>query len=181
LEDSRALEHLRRQGFECYLPLRQVERWRQGRRYMAEEPLFPRYVFVRFDEKRDRWYVIRSTRGVCKIIYREERLVAVRDDIVEEIRRRLALEPVKTPYLEPGQRVVVTDGCFAHVEAIFVANESDERVMLLMHILHREQTVSFPVQSVRKVRESRVLRGELAYRCHHRRVPLDQAGLVAQC
>jgi transcription antitermination factor NusG len=58
----------------------------------------------------------------------------------------------RVSYLKAGERVLITDGCFADVEAIFVTNDGEQRVMLLMNILHREQTVSFPVTSVRKVR-----------------------------
>lgn len=38
-EDARALEHLTRQGFICYLPTMTVERWRQGRKVEIREPL----------------------------------------------------------------------------------------------------------------------------------------------
>jgi hypothetical protein len=39
-EDERALENLERQTFECYCPVRLLERCRDGRKYSATEPLF---------------------------------------------------------------------------------------------------------------------------------------------
>lgn len=45
-EDERALEHLSRQGYECYRPVRTVERLRHGRRQVVKEALFPGYLFI---------------------------------------------------------------------------------------------------------------------------------------
>ena len=52
-QDERALEHLERQGFECYRPVRPVERWRGGRKCTVEASLFPRYLFIRLDSVND--------------------------------------------------------------------------------------------------------------------------------
>jgi transcriptional antiterminator RfaH len=108
---------------------------------------------VQLDRVKDNWCPIRSTRGVIQIVRVNEHLLPVDDEIVEMIRERLASDERRVPYLLPGEQVLVSDGCFVDVEAIFVAQDGEERVMLLMNILHREQTVSFPVGSVRKVRE----------------------------
>lgn len=58
---------------------------------------------------------------------------------------------MREPYLRSGERVVITDGGFSGIEAIFVASHGDERVMLLLNILQSEQTLSFPIGSVRKL------------------------------
>jgi transcriptional antiterminator RfaH len=47
-------------------------------------------------------------------------------------------------------RVVITDGCFSQLEAIFIATDGEHRVTLLLNILHQEQRLSFPISSVRK-------------------------------
>lgn len=155
-EDRRALEHLERQGFSCYRPMLSAEKLRRRRRVEIREPLFPGYLFVQLDKVNDNWYPIRSTRGVIQIVRFNEHPLPIEDEIIDMIRERLASDEPRVPYLEPGARVLITDGCFANVEAIFVVNDGDERVMLLMNILHRDQHLSFPMSSVRKVREPNV-------------------------
>jgi len=150
-EDGRALENLERQGFECYRPVRRVERLREGRKYGAAEPLFPRYLFIRLDCINDNWYPIRSTRGVNQIVRCRDRPLPVRDEIVEGIRARLAGPIGQEPYLKPGERVLIMEGPFSQIEAIFLANDGEERVVLLMNILQTDQRVSFPLESVKKV------------------------------
>jgi transcriptional antiterminator RfaH len=151
-EDARALENLERQGFTCYRPTLKVEKLRQGRRFGVLEALFPGYLFIKLDETHDNWHSIRSTRGVMQLVRFNEYPVPVRDEIIEGIRRRLCVERPFVPYLRPGERVRVTAGPFAPVEAIFLAYDGEARVVLLMNILHQEQRLIFPMASVRKAR-----------------------------
>ena len=151
-EDARALQNLERQGFTCYFPTLSVEKVRRGRRLRVEEALFPRYLFIKLDEVGDNWAPIRSTRGVLQLVRFHDYPVPLGDEIVEGIRERVAAERPSVPYLTPGEGVCITDGPFAHLEAIFLAEDGKERVVLLMNILQREQTLSFPMTSVRKAR-----------------------------
>lgn len=151
-QDERAQEHLERQGFECFRPLRESARRRQGRNYTVREPLFPRYLFLRLNRVTDNWYPIRSTRGVNQIVRFNEHPLPVRDEIIEKIRARLAGPLPPQPYLQPGQRVQITEGAFSQLEAIFIASSGDERVVLLLQIMQTEQKLEFPLHSIRKMR-----------------------------
>jgi transcriptional antiterminator RfaH len=131
-----------------------VEKVRFGSKIDVKEPLFPSYLFINLDQGSDNWHPIRSTRGVIRIVRFNEYPVPIRGEIVEAIHKRLAEERLRVPYLQPGERVRITEGCFADVEAIFIANDGMQRVVLLMNILHREQTLCFPITSVRKSAET---------------------------
>jgi transcriptional antiterminator RfaH len=154
-QEERALEHLERQGFECYRPLYDRERIRRGRKVLTQAALFPGYLFIRLDRIHDNWLPICSTRGVIQIVRFNAYPLPVADDIIERIRRRIASGPLREPYLKTGERVVITQGSFSGIEAIFVACDGDERVMLLLNILQSEQTLSFPIESVRKISHRR--------------------------
>jgi transcriptional antiterminator RfaH len=149
-EERRALENLERQGFSCYLPVLTGEKFRQGAKCDVLEPLFPAYLFIHLNELSDNWHPIRSTRGVLQLVRVREYPVPVRDEVVECIRQRLASSESRRCYLEPGDRVRITDGPFSDIEAIFVAKDGHERVALLLNVLQREQRLSFPVASIRK-------------------------------
>jgi transcriptional antiterminator RfaH len=149
-QDRRALENLQRQGYSCYLPTLKVEKLRHGRKLDVQEALFPGYLFIQLDTIRDNWSPIRSTRGVSQIVRVREQPLPVCNEVVDLIRQRLAREELPVPCFRPGERVLITEGCFAQLEAIFVAGDGAERVMLLLSILQREQTLSFPLSGVRK-------------------------------
>jgi transcriptional antiterminator RfaH len=149
-EERRALENLERQSFSCYLPMLAAAKLRKGALRSIQEPLFPGYFFISLDRLTDDWHSICSTRGVIRLVRFREYPVPLPDAIVEGIRERLARGITRVPYLQPGEHVRITGGAFSDLEAIFVANACQERVVLLMNILNREQHVSFPVATVRR-------------------------------
>jgi transcriptional antiterminator RfaH len=75
----------------------------------------------------------------------------VRDELIEGIRARLSDPLARESYLNPGERVRITEGAFSQMEAIFVASDGNQRVVLLMSILQTEQTLTFPLKNVRKL------------------------------
>ena len=61
--ESRANEHLRRQGYITFLP-KLLKRRRHARKTeTVSRPLFPRYIFVQLDTVHQGWHAIRSTFG----------------------------------------------------------------------------------------------------------------------
>ena len=58
--------------------------------------------------------------------------------------------PAPSPLLESGDKVRLNTGPFAELEAIFLSMDGNERVVLLMNILHREQKVRVPLSSIQK-------------------------------
>jgi len=150
-QDARALENLERQDFTCYRPMRAVARYRDGRTRADEESLFPGYLFIRLDRLTNNWHAINSTRGVHKIVRFDGYPVPVPDKLIDSIRARLAESLATEPYLKPGDRVRIEAGAFAQTEAIFLVDDGDHRVVLLLNILQTEQRLSFPLESVRRV------------------------------
>nr|MBF0682011.1 transcription/translation regulatory transformer protein RfaH [Pseudomonas sp.] len=51
--------------------------------------------------------------------------------------------------LAPGDRVQIRLGEFADMEAIFVSMDGEERVMLLLSLLNREQQIQVGLASIR--------------------------------
>src|SRR4051794_22014156 len=84
-QERRALEHLGRQGYSCYLPMLRVERRRLSHKLDSTEPLFPRYLFIRLDDVVTNWHPIRSTRGVDQLVCCNGRPLPLKDEIVEQI------------------------------------------------------------------------------------------------
>lgn len=136
---------------ECFRPMRPAERNHSGQRCLAEEALFPAYLFVHLDRVNDSCGTIRSTRGVREIVRFNAYPLAVEDQIINGIRGRLGRSVLAEPYLAPGERVRITEGAFSLLEGIFVANDGDQRVVLLLNILQKDQQLSFPLQSIRRI------------------------------
>ncbi|MFJ5300813.1 transcription/translation regulatory transformer protein RfaH [Pseudomonas sp. NPDC088368] len=148
-QEGRAQEHLQRQLFECYRPVKHGEK-KRGSRGPTEEELFPGYLFIRMDQTNDNWYPIRSTRGVARIVTFGGMPIPVKDDLIEQIRERLLAPPSKVAF-QQGEAVRITAEGFNDVEAIFLTADGDERAVILLNLLHREQKVTLPVSSLSRM------------------------------
>lgn len=140
-QEVRAEENLSRQGFVCFRPQR--ERQAAGRsRVATQESLFPGYLFIHLNDVNDNWYPIRSTRGVNRIVSFGAQPTAVGEDIIDAIRQRLATPVEAQPAHQPGAAVRVQYSPELEMDAVFLSPDGNERAIILLRILQREQRVS---------------------------------------
>jgi transcriptional antiterminator RfaH len=119
---------------EVFLPLLKAKAPRWGRMVMSVGPLFPCYVFARFDLQQ-RYFDVKYMPGVRGIVSAGNDPLAVPPAIVTEIRRRGVDDIVEIPEepLGSGDKVMVVEGPFRGFEAIFERYLSGaERVAILL-------------------------------------------------
>lgn len=145
----RAEQHLVNQGFECFHPTRPAKRKRRDRLVWVIEALFPHYLFIQLDDESN-WGVISSTRGVANIVKFNGLPVPVPEEIIFGLKKHCAIlhgtDP--EPLFKPGERVVITEGCFKQLEAVVQAVKGDERVVLLLNLLHQPQRIELPLTAI---------------------------------
>ena len=143
----RAAEQLQNQGYRCFLPLVTVEKLRRQQRVQVEEPLFPGYLFIQLTAD-DNWAPIRSTRGVSRVVAFNGQPLPVADSLVESLRQRVG-EQVPRPLLAPGDAVHIAEGPLAGLAAIFQCFDGEQRAIILLNLLQREQVLTVPVGSLK--------------------------------
>ena len=135
LNETRVHTRLTGAGYEVLFP--KIRRKSKRQRGLFElRPLFPTYLFVRFDS--DELKTIKYTHGVARVICFGMEPNEVGEEIIAAVRARMNEEGIVT--LEdrkiarsPGQRVKIGDGPFAGLDAIFIEELPDrERVVLLL-------------------------------------------------
>ena len=151
-QESVAQENLERQGFECFLPLIHVEKLRRGQLQVVREALFPRYLFIRLDTGVDApsWGPIRSTLGVSRLVTFGHIPAKVDDDLITHLRAKTDTTEVQLRHFAPGEQVVVADGPFAGIEAIYQMTDPEGRVMVLLDILSKPVKMTVSPASIRK-------------------------------
>lgn len=148
-QDERAEEHLQRQGYTCFRATYNRERRLKGQRRIVSESLFPGYLFIQLSPQ-DSWSPLRSTRGVSRIVAFGGYPLPISDALVDELQER-DHQAIMTTLFKPGESVRINEGPFAELEAVFLAMEGEERVVLLMNFLQREQRISLPLAGVSPV------------------------------
>lgn len=148
----RAADHLTMQGYRIFHPTHKVTRRHANRRKVQDESLFPHYLFVRLAPEQS-FATINATRGVAKVVGFQGQPSIVSPAIITALMRHCRIlngqEP--EPEFKPGQPVTITEGCFKAVEAIVKATRGDERVILLMNLVHQQHELELPVKAVRAV------------------------------
>lgn len=139
--EKRVSELINYQGLEEFLPLYRVRRKWAQRSQNIDVPLFPGYVFSRFE--RQSWTKVVNTPGVIDAVRFGTTLASVD---VEEIRALQLVQQSKTavqpyPFLKAGQTMRVTAGPLAGVRGTLVEVKSVARLVLSVTLLQRSVLV----------------------------------------
>ena len=149
--EERAHLNLERQGFEAYLPCYARERRHARRREVVRAPLFPGYIFVRFDLEAARWRSINGTLGIAQLICNGERPAAVPEGVVEEIAAREnndGLIVISPRAFQRGEALRIVSGALADCFGLFEKMADRDRVVLLLDLLGRKVRVQAPLVAV---------------------------------
>ena len=128
---------LRSKGLETLLPTCMTKRKWSDRYKIVEAPLFPGYVFCRFDVHNRLPVLI--TPGVVSVVGRGKTPVAVDDaemlSIQAAIRSGINMEPC--PYVEIGERVRIDGDVMDGMEGILTNFKGSHRVVISVTLLRR--------------------------------------------
>ena len=129
--------NLRRLGIETFLPrLKQRKIVRRAVRTVVA-PLFPGYLFARFDLDTD-YRAVNYAHGVRRIVSFGSVPAKVDDSFIESIKARLQEDgaALQEHSFVPGQSVRIQGGAFQGLEAVFERELSDrQRAMVLLQML----------------------------------------------
>ena len=141
-----AAKNLNRQGFETFLPLHVTTSRSSSRFINTSKPLFPGYMFIRFDKAESEWHKINNTYGVSHLITFNSILKSIPTIFVDHLMKRYDLSgkliPIKK--LEKGDQVTVLKGPFANFIATVEKYEADQRIWILMDLMGRNTKIQTP-------------------------------------
>ncbi len=150
--ETRALGHLRRQGFVAYLPQFLKRRVHARRVEEVPAPLFSRYLFVNFDPDAGPWRAILSTVGVQRLICHGHTPTPVPEGVVEEMQAREDetgyIRMAATSMFKRGDEVRITAGALCDRIGLFDCTDDRQRVFLLLELLGRSVRVALPLDRV---------------------------------
>ena len=149
--EKKTADALTRKGYECLLPSYRERRKWSDRTKVIELPLFPGYVFSRFDvEVR---LPILKTPGVLSVagIGRVPQPLDTHE--IEQIKKVTAVDhPAQPwPFLKVGQRVRITAGPLTGVEGLLAQARGETRVVLSVTLLGKAISVQVESDAVRPI------------------------------
>jgi transcriptional antiterminator RfaH len=133
-----AAANLRRNlGLEVFHPRLRIERASQRGVMRIVEPLFPCYIFIRcvLEEK---FNEIKHTSGISSLVHFGQKIPAVADQIIEELRECFEADDPMTveDRISPADEVIFVDGAFTGMRAFVLrVMPAKKRVQVLLEVL----------------------------------------------
>ena len=144
-------ETLKHKGYEQLLPLYKTRRQWADRIKELELPLFPGYVFCRFNRKI--LVPILNSPGVRDIVRIGRELAPLDDDEISSLRIAVSSGLTCMPWqqLEPGERVRIGFGALAGATGTVVQVKNGIRVVLSVSLLNRSVAVEVDIDALAPV------------------------------
>ena len=133
---------LRGKGYEEFLPVYCSRRRWSDRVKKIDLPLFPGYLFCKFDPQ-DRLVPVLTTPGVIGIVGAGRKPIPVPEEEIEAVRRVLlsGLAAQPWPFLGVGSRIYIESGPLAGIEGIVTNVDKVYRLVVSVTLLQRSVAV----------------------------------------
>lgn len=124
-------------GFEQFLPTYKMRSYWSDRVKWVDRPLFPGYVFCRFDP--GNWLPVLQTPGVIDIVRLGSEPAAVEEGEIASLRSLLKTSTGLYPhmFLHAGQKVLIKHGPLAGVEGVVESLGKGYRIVVTISLLQR--------------------------------------------
>ncbi|HEV2863885.1 MAG TPA: transcription termination/antitermination NusG family protein [Pyrinomonadaceae bacterium] len=154
-EEGRAESNLLAWGLETFAPKRKERRSNEftGKATYYTKPLFPRYIFARFDPDR-LMHKVRMTRGVGGIVNVSGCPAEVDDEAIALMRSRVGEDGfvLMEEALASGDPVRIKEGAFQGLSGVFDRSLDDgARVTILLEAISYRARVTLGRDSVEKI------------------------------
>ena len=148
-----ACEHLRRQGFDVFLPLIIKTANKNGKFLDTKSPLFPGYLFMGTSIDPIPWKSVNGTRGISTAVTLDGTYRPIPNHIVEGLRCRCDDDGViqRLNDIVPGDRVKIKRGPFTEFICTVDDIQDDRRAWVLIDLLQQKTRAEVSFDAVSKV------------------------------
>jgi transcriptional antiterminator RfaH len=151
-----AQENLLRQGFRVYLPQIKVRKRSKGTWIDKIEALFPRYLFIQVDPEMQSISPVRSTRGVVGLVRFAGQPAIMANEVISVLIQRedsdSGLHQDDRLLFCAGEPVKLLEGSLAGMEGVFVQEDGEKRVIVLLELLGKTNKVKVNRDQVGKLK-----------------------------
>ena len=149
----KAYDHLKRQGFDVFLPLIIKTTKKNGKFLDAKAPLFPGYLFMGTSIHPVPWKSINGTRGISTAVTLDGIYRPINNDIIEGLKRRCDNDDVIQRLMDiiPGDRVKIERGPFAEFICTVESIQDDQRAWILINLINRQTKAKVSLDDISKI------------------------------
>jgi len=149
--ELKSQRHLMEQGFTVYFPRYKKESLRGRQVKIQTVPLFPRYIFIEANDlARRQVHVIKSTLGVSQLLKISEVPMCVPATLIENLKLLESEQMgVSASHFKAGDRLVIIDGPYSGLEAVYAMDDGLQRGVVLITLLQKATRLSVDKKQLR--------------------------------
>jgi transcriptional antiterminator RfaH len=146
-QEDIAVQNLSNQEFNIFYPKATIKS-------KKVVPLFPRYLFIELDNKKQNWTPVRSTRGVANFVRFGLSFAVVPNKIIDmiKIQQQQTIEKlVSIRSHHQGDNIEIKTGVFKGQQAIFKNYNSQDRIIVLLKLIGQQQEIELSEKEVTSI------------------------------
>lgn len=151
---DKARINLVRQGFEYFMPVRQVTIRHARNLKNVLRPVFPGYIFIKFGLDNENWRKINSTRGVNKLIsFNVDGPAKIPEPLMEGFMARCDEKQILKPISnwKKGEKARIVNGPFSDFIGQVEELVSEDRVRLLFNLIEQYRVIEMPSANLERI------------------------------
>ena len=148
-----ACEHLKRQGFDVFLPLIIKTIKKNGKFVNKTTPLFPGYLFMGTSTDSVPWKSINGTRGISKAVTLDGVYRPINTSVIESLNYRCDVHGIiqSMDDIVAGDRVKIERGPFADFICNVEKIDDGQRARVLIDLLQQQVTAEVSLNDISKI------------------------------
>ena len=138
---------IERLGFQVYLPSFEKEVSHARKIKTVSSPLFPRYLFVKFNKKKDNWHKILYLSGVNQLLQTNRGCLSIDEDVIKKLKSfensRGYIEINKVIILRQGSKINFLNKPLKGIQGIY-KEKINNKYKFLVSLFGKEFNVLLP-------------------------------------
>ncbi|MCK4777124.1 MAG: transcription termination/antitermination protein NusG [Actinomycetia bacterium] len=141
------------QIYKVIVPTEDILEIKAGKKNITQKRVFPGYILVQMKLDEDSWYVVRNTPGVTGFVGSGTKPIALSDEEVQNILKKIKTEkPKPKKEFDEGETVKVIAGPLADFAGtVSEVNLDQHKLKVLVSIFGRETPVELSFEQVAKL------------------------------
>ena len=152
-QEYRAQINLNNQGFDCYLPVIQRQKFQGNTWVSCQEVYFSNYIFIFIDSQNSNLSKINNTFGISKLLINKDLSIpyVLDQDYMDLLKSTISNKGLKINGIRKGSKIYITKGKLSNFTAIFLEESGKARSKILISLLNNEYITTIENDSIERL------------------------------
>ena len=152
-QEYRAQINLNNQGFDCYLPVIERQKFQRNAWVSCKEVYFSNYIFIFLDSLSSNLSKINNTFGISRLLVNKDLSIPylLDQDYIDFLKHNIDNKGIENNGIREGSKVYITKGKLSNFTAIFLEKSSNARSKILISLLNNEYVTTVENNSIERI------------------------------